>query len=185
MGLHNTTSEFGSLAKWLHWLIAIGLVVILYMGLEQAGMQRGPEKSEMRVIHGSIALLVLLLMTVRLIWRFMNEMPAHPEGMPAAQRAIATLVHWSLYISVFVQLISGPMTIATGGREISFFGLFSFSLPAEESEDAHHFWEDIHEFAWKIVAAVVVLHVLGALYNHFIAKNDVLRRMTTGVQQGD
>lgn len=185
MGLRNTSSEFGSLAKWLHWLITIGLIVILYMGLEQAGMERGPEKTEMRVIHGSIALLVLLLMTVRLVWRFMNEVPAHPEGMPAAQRAVATLVHWGIYIAVFVQLLSGPITIATGGREISFFGLFSFSLPVEETEEAHHFWEETHEFSWKIVAAIVVLHILGALYNHFVAKNDVLRRMTTGVKQAN
>jgi len=185
LGLHNTTSEFGSLAKWLHWLIALGLVAIFYLGLQQAGMERGPEKSEMRVIHGSIALIVLLLMTVRLVWHFMNEVPAHPDGMPAAQRAIATLVHWAIYIAVFVQLISGPITIATGGSAVPFFGLFSFSLPVEESEEAHHFWEEVHEFTWKIVAAIVVLHILGALYNHFVAKNDVLRRMTTGVKRGD
>lgn len=185
MALRNTSAEFGSLAKWLHWLIAIGLVVILYLGLEQAGMERGPEKAEMRVIHGSIALLVLVLMSVRLVWRFMNEVPGHPDGMPALQRAAATLVHWAIYIAVFVQLISGPVTIATGGRAISFFGLLSFQLPVEESEEAHHFWEEVHEFSWKIVAAIVVLHVLGALYNHFIAKNDVLRRMTTGARQGN
>ena len=56
-------------------------------------------------------------------------------------------------------------------------------LLIEESEEAHHFWEEVHEFSWRIVAAVVVLHILGALYNHFIAKNDVLRRMTTGAKQ--
>jgi cytochrome b561 len=56
----------------------------------------------MRVIHGSIALIVLLLMTIRIIWRFMNETPAHPEGMPGWQRASATFVHWAIYVAVFV-----------------------------------------------------------------------------------
>lgn len=182
MGLRNTTTRYGSLAKWLHWLVAIGLVIIFYLGLEQAGMERGPEKAEMRVIHGSIALLVLLAMTIRIVWRFMNDVPAHPEGLPGWQRASATLVHWALYIAVFVQLISGPITIATGGREVSFFGLVSFGLPVTVSDESHHFWEEIHEFTWKIVATVVVLHVLGALYNHFVLKNDVLKRMTRGAQ---
>jgi cytochrome b561 len=182
MALRNSTTEFGSLAKWLHWLVAIGIGVILYLGLEQAGMERGPEKMEMRVIHGSIALIVLLLMTMRIIWRFMNETPAHPEGMPGWQRASATFVHWAIYIAVFVQLISGPITVATGDNNVSFFGLFEFSLPVEKTPEAHHFWEEIHEFSWKIVAALVVLHILGALYNHFIAKNDVLRRMSTGIK---
>ena len=185
MGLRNTASEYGSLSKWLHWLIVIGIAVILYMGLQQAGMERGPEKSELRVVHGSIALIVLLLMTVRLVWRVMNKTPAHPDGMPGWQRVSATLVHWGIYIAVFAQLLSGPITIATGGRPVPFFGLFSFSLPVEQTEEAHHFWEDVHGFSWKIVATIVVVHILGALYNHFIARNDALRRMTVGANKSD
>ena len=185
MGLRNTASEYGSLSKWLHWLIVIGIAVILYMGLQQAGMERGPEKSELRVVHGSIALIVLLLMTVRLVWRVMNKTPAHPDGMPGWQRVSATLVHWGIYIAVFAQLLSGPITIATGGRPVPFFGLFSFSLPVEQTEEAHHFWEDVHKFSWKIVATIVVVHILGALYNHFIARNDALRRMTVGANKSD
>jgi cytochrome b561 len=49
----------------------------------------------------------------------------------------------------------------------------------------HHLYEEIHEFTWKIVAALLIAHILGALYNHFILKNDVLRRVTVGVKQGD
>ena len=143
MALRNTESEWGWLAKALHWLIAIGIFAIIYLGLTQAGMERGPEKQDMRVIHGSIALIVLVLMTIRIVWRFMNDVPAHPEGMPGWQRAAATLVHWGIYIAVFVQLVSGPITVATGDRAISFFGLFSFSLPVEATDESHHFWEEI------------------------------------------
>jgi cytochrome b561 len=74
--------------------------------------------------------------------------------------------------------------VATGDNNVSFFGLFEFSLPVEKSSEAHHFWEEVHETSWKIVAALIVLHILGALYNHFIAKNDVMRRMSTGTKSG-
>ena len=182
MGLKNTSSEFGSLAKWLHWLIALGIFALIYLGLEQAGMERGPEKQEVRALHSSIALVVLLLMTARLIWRWMNEVPAHPEGMPAWQRLSATLVHWGLYVAVFVQLLSGPMTTATGGNPVPFFGLFSILLPVAKDEEMHHFYEGIHETAWIFVAVLLAIHILGSLYNHFVLKNDVLRRMTAGVK---
>lgn len=182
--MRNTTEEFGSLAKWLHWLIAAGIFVLIYLGLEQSGMERGPEKLAKRETHGAIALIVFALMTIRLVWRFMNEVPAHPENMAAWQRVSATIVHWGIYVAVFAQLISGPMTVATGGRPIPFFNVFSISLPVAADEDKHHFWEEIHEFAWKIVAALLILHMLAAFYNHFIAKNDVLRRMTIGVSRG-
>lgn len=182
MGLKNTTMEFGTLAKALHWLVAVGIFVLLYLGLEQSGMERGPEKTEIRFIHGSIALAVFTLMTMRIAWRFMNTVPAHPEGMAAWQRLSATVVHWGLYAAVFLQLSSGGMTVATGGKALPFFGLFSIPLPVEENHDNHEFWEGIHEFSWKIVAVLITVHVLGAVYNHFIAKNDVVRRMTVGLK---
>ena len=96
LGLRNTTTEWGSLAKALHWLIAIGLFALIYRGLEQAGMERGDEKSRLRFIHASIATGVLLLMTVRIVWRFMNDVPAHPEGNSKIQRIISDAVHWGL-----------------------------------------------------------------------------------------
>ena len=182
MSLRNTTTEWGSLAKALHWLIAIGLFVLIYLGLDQAGMDSGDERNRIRFIHASIATGLLVLMTIRIIWRFMNDVPAHPEGMPRTQRIIADVVHWGLYLTVFVQLFAGAMMSGTGGRGLPFFGIFSIPLGMSKNEDAHEFWEEVHENAWIPVAALIVVHILGALYNHFIAKNDVLRRMTHGVK---
>ncbi len=182
MGLRNTSTDYGSLAKALHWLVAIGLFALIYLGLEQAGMERGDEKSRIRFIHASIATITLILMTIRIIWRFMNEAPAHPDGMPPLQRMISSVVHWGLYITVFAQLGAGAMMVGTGGNGIPVFGLFSIPVPVAENHDAHEWWEEVHEFAWKPVAALLIIHILGALYNHFIVKNDVLRRMTSGVK---
>jgi len=180
VGLKNTSAEYGTLAKALHWFIAIGIFALIYLGLEQAGMERGDEKSRIRFIHASIATIILVLMTVRIVWRFMNEVPAHPEGMATLQRMISSVVHWGLYITVFAQLTAGAMVVGTGGKGLPVFGLFTVPLPVAENHDAHEWWEGVHEFVWKPLALLLILHVLGALYNHFIAKNDVLRRMTSG-----
>lgn len=182
MTLRNTTEEFGTLAKALHWLVAIGIFVLIYLGLQQADMERGDAKSQIRFIHSSIALAVFMLMTLRIVWRFMNDVPGHPDGMPAWQRASASIMHWGLYFMVFVQLVSGGMVVATGGRALPFFGLFSIPLPVAENHDKHEFWEEVHELSWKILAALLIVHVLGAVYNHFVAKNDVVRRMTVGTR---
>ena len=182
MGLKNTAVEYGTMAKALHWLVAIGLFALIYLGLEQAGMERGDEKNRIRFIHASIASITLILMTVRIVWRFMNEVPAHPDGMPGWQRMISSIVHWGLYITVFAQLIAGAIMNGTAGRGIPVFGFFTIPVLVTENHDAHEWWEEVHEFAWKPVAALIVLHVLGALYNHFIVKNDVVRRITVGLK---
>lgn len=182
MGLRNTTVEWGTLSKALHWLIAIGLFALIYFGLLQADMESGPERSEIRFLHASSALAIFVLMSLRVIWRFMNDVPAHPDETTAPQKLVSELVHWGLYIGVFVQLASGAMTVATGGKPLPFFGIFSVPLPVAENHDAHEFWEEVHEVAWVVVAVLIAVHVLGALYNHFVLKNDVLRRMTHGVK---
>lgn len=180
MGLRNTATEFGSVARALHWLVAVGIIALLYLGLQQSGMERGPEKTDIRAIHGSIALLVFCLMTIRIVWRVVNEVPDHPQGMASWQKFTAALVHWGLYVAVFVQLSAGAMVVATGGKGLPFFELFSVPLAVAENRDNHVWWEEIHEFTWKPLAALLIVHVLGALYNHFVARNDVLRRMTVG-----
>jgi cytochrome b561 len=102
--------------------------------------------------------------------------------MPAWERAIASLVHWGLYITVFAQLIVGALMNGTAGRGLPVFGLFTIPVPVAENRDAHEWWEEVHEVVWIPIAVLVSIHILAALYNHFIAKNDVLRRMTVGLK---
>ena len=69
MALRNTADEWGWLAKVLHWLVAIGIFVLIWLGWSQSDLPSGDERTRIRLIHGSIALIVLVLMTVRIIWR--------------------------------------------------------------------------------------------------------------------
>lgn len=181
MPLRNTQLEYGTAAKWLHWLVALGIFALVFLGLLQSDMDSGPQRTAIRELHGSIALLVLVMMTLRLIWRWLNETPAHPEGIPGWQRASATFVHGAIYVTVFVQLIAGALAVATGGKAIAFFGLFSIPLPVVKDHDKHEFWEEVHEAGWVAIVVLVAVHILAALYHHFFLRNDVLRRMTVGV----
>ena len=167
MALRNTSDEYGTLAKALHWLVAIGVFALIWLGLQQSGMDRGPERQEIRDLHGSIAIVVFVLMSIRLVWRFLNEVPAHPTGTPAWQRAAAGIVHWGLYLTVFVQITAGAMTVATGGRALDFFGLARPSIGGAVAVEV-------------LIVLLLAVHVIAALYHQFIAKDGVLRRMTVG-----
>ena len=178
MALKNTTETYGWLAKLLHWLIALLLVGLVAAGLTFTGMERGPERSELAGLHKSVALLTLLLLTVRLVWKFMNPRPAHPPGLSALQRAAAPIAHGLLYAAVYFQLTVG--ILVAGQRPIGFFGLFEIPPILEKNEEQHEFLEGLHELGWIVLAVLAGVHVLAALYHHFSLKNDVLRRITTG-----
>jgi cytochrome b561 len=178
MALRNTKGSYGWLAKLLHWVIALLLVGLVYAGLTFNGMERGPDRTELAALHKSMALLTLLLMTARLVWKFMNPRPADPTGTPVWQNTAATLTHWLLYAAVYFQLTAG--ILVSGQRAVSFFGLFEIPPFLEQNEEQHEFFEGLHAWGWKILAGLVTLHVLAALYHRIKLKDDVLRRMTTG-----
>jgi cytochrome b561 len=46
-----------------------------------------------------------------------------------------------------------------------------------DDKSLHGTLEKSHEVLAYVLAALVVVHILGALRHHFIKKNDVLRRM--------
>ena len=177
MALKNTTESYGWLAKLFHWSIAILLVGLVYAGLTFNGMERGPERSELAALHKSVALLTLLLMTGRLLWKFANPSPVDPPGTASWQRTAAKLTHWLLYAAVYFQLTIG--ILVSGQRSFGFFGLFEIPPLLEENHDQHELFEELHAWGWKILAALVTVHVLATLYHHFRLKDDVLRRMTT------
>jgi cytochrome b561 len=178
MILKNTTDSYGWLAKLLHWAITLLLIGLVYAGLTFNGMERGPERTELALLHKSMALLTLLLMTGRLLWKFANPTPSDPPGTPGWQASAAKLTHWLLYAAVYSQLTIG--ILVAGQRPIAFFGLFEIPALLEENDDQHEFFEGLHSWGWKILAALVTLHILAALYHHFKLKDDVLRRMTRG-----
>ena len=177
MAIGNTTATYGWLARALHWVIAILIAYLIYLGLVSGDLE-GEAKSAMRATHKSFALLVLALMTVRVVWRLMNPRPEDPPGTPAWQKAAAFWAHWAIYAAVYFQLVVG--ILVAGQRPISFFGLFEIGPLLTENREQHEFFEELHGVGWIVLAVLVGIHVLAAIYHQFIRKDDVVRRMTTG-----
>jgi cytochrome b561 len=178
VALRNTTDAYGSLAKLLHWTTVLLLVGLVPAGLIIADMERGPAKQQLEGIHISVGLVLLVLMTIRVAWKFGNPSPADPANTPGWQNTAAHLTHWALYAAIYFQIIIG--ILGEGQRPIAFFGLFEFGPLIARNESQHELFEEVHASGWIVIAVLAGLHLLAVLHHHFIRKNDVLRRMTTG-----
>ena len=178
MALRNTTDRYGSVAKLFHWVSAVMLVGLVILGLIVSGMERGPDKQQLEGIHISTGLLLLVLITARLVWKFRDPSPAGPADTPGWQRTAERLTHWGLYAAIYFQMLIG--ILGEGQRPIAFFNLFEFGPLIERNQAQHELFEEVHASGWIVIAVLAGVHVLAVLYHRFIQKDDVLNRMTTG-----
>ena len=109
-------------ARLLHWVTA-GLVLYqIPAGVLIANFELGP----LYDLHKPLGTLILLLIIIRLAWRWAHPAPALPDHIPVAQRRAAVAMLWGLYALLLVQTLIGWIGTAAYPAPVPFFGLFDF-----------------------------------------------------------
>jgi cytochrome b561 len=176
--LRNSETRWGAVAKILHWVIAVVLLVSLVYGW---WMTRFPDRSlrfEHYGLHGSIGYDLLLLMLLRLGWRTFDRAPLPPPGTARWEIVAAKLGHVLLYLLTIGVCILGWLLSGTMRRPLDaeLFGAIPIPVLAL-GRPYHELFEDAHKIVAYTLLALVVVHVAAALRHHFVKRNDVLRRM--------
>lgn len=193
MSLKNTADDYGTVAKWLHWSIAL-LFVGAYCAVYYRQLLTEPRTTANTIafqIHLSCGLSVLALVILRIVWRWMNRQPTPEPGRPLAHRA----AHWG-HLALYAIMIAAPVTGYLGtGSNTRFFFLFEivsfknssvFETLIGSRGISFDTFEAPIDFIHKavlgewVVWLLVVGHALAALYHHLVLKDRTLLKMTTG-----
>lgn len=178
--LKNSSTAYGTVAKTFHWLLFVLLTFAIIMGNLLAEMPKGAEKLQAAGLHKSFGAILLTLILLRLLWRLVNESPGLPGDISAGQALLAKGMHWVLYILMFAQPLSGILMSQAGGFPVSFFGLFEFPVFMDKNPELASFFRAMHGTVWILLVLAVFGHAGAALHHHFIKKDTVLKKMTTG-----
>lgn len=189
--IRNSREQWGSVARALHWLMAIMITVQVPLGFWMVDAydawlaKAGDEALVMRLAraHNTLGFLVLILALVRLSWRASNPTPALPPGLAAWQRFTARSTHLLLYALLFVFPLTGWATLSAydGEFPIFFFGWDNVFRIVPQATEGSPFTSDlfgeIHETCWKVGGIVLGLHIIGALWHEYVRNDGVLTRM--------
>ena len=194
MALRNTRKNYGSIAKWIHWTIAV-----LFLGSYCAVYYRHwftedetPENWISLQLHLSIGITIAVIVILRIIWRNVNQNPDQEPGSKLANLA-AQIGHYTLYVVMILMPLTGY--IGTGVNT-EFFFLFDITkfestslyqlivtnwlgLTFEEFEAPIDFFHKNIMGEW-LVWILIVGHAMAAMYHHFIKKDRTFIKMTTG-----
>ncbi len=179
--LRNTKTSWGSVSRLLHWGLGLAIIGMLAYGWWMNHIVPRPDRLFHRSIHADIGYVVLILMVLRLVWRATNPVPALPDGMPRWQRLSARVSYLALYgITILVALLGWAHSGAHRPDYASWFGLFRVpQFTSEDSANARLF-EDWHIYMAYALTALIVVHVVAALYHHLVRDDNVTARMIGG-----
>lgn len=178
----NSTTAWGWPSILLHWLGAAVIFVLLAHGWWMTHLAPRPDRLANYAWHAALGYDLLILLVVRLAWRWMNPVPALPADLKPWERYAAHLGHAGLYVLMFGATVVG-WALAGTMRTPMQKDLFGLTLPliyASSDRAAHEQLESVHRILAYLLAALVVVHILGALRHHFIKHSTILRRMTVG-----
>lgn len=191
MPLRNTSERYGAVHMAVHWLTALLIVGMIAGGLIMVrldpfqGSFAGLSTFQIYQLHKSLGLTLLAVTIVRLGWRLANPVPAIPDTLTRTERVLANGTHIGLYVLLFAMPITGWLmtSASTLGIPTSYFGLFTVPHLIGQSEEVEAVLKIVHEYLAYTLAALVTLHVAGALKHHFVLKDRVLARMLPGAGQ--
>lgn len=165
-------------ARLLHWLTAVLVLSLLLAGqvMVMEGIPR-PLQDLLFIFHKSVGVLVLLLMLVRLLYRWRHPAPPLPPSVPPAQARIAGATHWLLYALLLVQAVSGYVRVKAGGFPIESLDAMGVPSLVPRSDALAAVAKEVHWWTRLALAGLITLHVGAAVLHGLVLRDGVFQRM--------
>lgn len=194
MSLKNTRKNYGTIAKWFHWGVALfflGAYASVYFR-HWFSVDDTPINWTALQLHLSFGVSVGVLVILRIIWRLSNVQPNEEPGTKMEHLA-AHAGHFALYIVLIIMPLTGYLGASVDTEFFSLFVIPQFEsttlfqsvirdgmgITYEEFEAPLDF---LHKqvFGKWLAWMLVVGHILAALYHHYVKKDRTLIKITTG-----
>lgn len=124
----NTEKRYGSLSIKMHWLMVI-LIVATFAFIEcRVFFEKGTDTRDLfKMWHFMLGLSVLLMVLIRLYFRFQQVSPKITPELSRMQSMASKSAHILLYGFMIAMPVAGWFMLSAFGKPIPFFGL---ELPA-------------------------------------------------------
>ncbi|MCB1491381.1 MAG: cytochrome b [Rhodobiaceae bacterium] len=180
--LTDSKHSYGWISILLHWIGAAFVIALFIIGQQMEDL-RGDARAQIMMWHMSIGLLAFPVLFGRVFWRAFSGRPVEDKPVTLLDR-VATLVMMLLLAAILVAILTGPIGQWSGGRPITFFGLFEIASPIGRVEWLHEAMEEVHGFAANAILPLVALHVLGAFKHLIVDRDGVFMRIVRPEARG-
>lgn len=175
---------YGAGARLLHWTMFIALMVQLILGysmerfddLLEGPVDRwlGGEEENLLIFHAGLGVMILVLASVRLVYRFKVGLPPWAATLTRFERRLAHRTEVVLYSLMFLIPLTGLALVTISGED--------WDLLGREVETPFDFVDDdlllLAHIATHIVFFIAFATHVGLVLKHQVVNRDgLIRRM--------
>ncbi|KAA8708195.1 cytochrome b [Pseudomonas cannabina] len=174
-----TSQRYSQRARWLHWIMAILIVLAYTLILSRTQFSKGSDYRTLVVqSHFWVGIVLLVMAFFRVAERRRHRPPGITPPLEGVLHVAATLSHYALYAFLFAQPVLGLLTVMVekGALPIPFTSL-QIPWPLPTSDRTAEYFEDLHKLLGSIFYYVIGLHVVAAIWHHLVRKDNTLKRM--------
>ena len=181
MTILNRKNEYSPAFKLIHWLMAVGIILMLFAGFFMGDIPKTSDWHEIiKNIHRLAGLFLLFLAFIRVLIRLLSSVPDLPHSTPKIEQLLSKSTHLCLYLLIFMIPLSGWFMTTAVGKISKLPIIAGITLPmpfVPTSISLAKQANQLHELLSWCLIVLVSLHVLAALKHHFIDKDTILKRM--------
>lgn len=171
------STHYTSVAKSLHWLMALMIFGLLALGFYMSDLPLSPEKLQLYSWHKWAGITVFVLVWLRLAWRITHRPPALPGSMSPLMQLGAHAGHLLLYVLMIAIPLSGWLMSSAKGVQTVWFGVLPLPDLLAKDKALGQLLAQMHEALSVGLLLLIAGHAVAAFFHHFFHKDDTLRRM--------
>ena len=170
--------RFGLLQRGLHWLMALMVLAMLFIGIGMVSTLR-PRFLTLIAIHRPLGIAILVLAVLRLGVRLQRGAPPLPADLPWPQAAGAKGSHVLLYALLIVMPLVGWSMLSAGGYPIVLYGVIHLPQIMPHNDALHATLRSAHTWLAYLFFATILLHVAAALFHALVRRDGVFQSMAS------
>jgi cytochrome b561 len=172
----SSRSSFTLPQRLLHWLMAICIVAMLFIGVGMVSTV-SPTHLALLGVHKPLGIAILVLVVLRLIVRLTSGAPALPADLPAVMKLGAHLSHVALYGLMFAMPLLGWAMESAGSYPVMLCPGFELPPIVAPNPQLYTVLHTAHVGLAYCFFLLVLAHLAAALFHGLVRRDGVFSAM--------
>jgi cytochrome b561 len=171
----NGTGQFTWAARILHWVMAVMVVSMLFIGVTMVASLGNYHR--LVSIHRPLGIAIQVLVVVRFVVRRIGPLPPFLATMSARERRIATATEHALYALMFALPLVGWAMLSAARYPIALYGSWHLPPILPHAPWLYAPLRELHGILAYLLFATFLAHLSAVLFHTVVRRDGLLRRM--------